>query len=101
MTDRCVKCGEAGVHRKTHNLRWHKQGWYLLVLVNLFFYLLISMLVSTRAKVDVSLCAEHRAQQVGKMRISFGVMAASVLMIFHWAIPPLAALPSMTDIWRL
>lgn len=101
MTDRCVKCGEAGTHRKTHNLRWHKQGWYLLVLVNLFFYILISMLVSTRAKVGVSLCAEHRARQVAKMRISLGVMAVSVLMIFHFAIPPLAALPESVGFFLL
>jgi hypothetical protein len=64
LPDRCMKCNEpAGGWVLRKKLTWHPQAYYLLVLINLFLYILVAVIVQKSAKVRFPLCEEHRRRR--------------------------------------
>jgi hypothetical protein len=63
LPDRCFKCNApAGGYKKKIVLRWHKPGWYLLILVNILVYAIVASFVSNKADLRVGLCPGHRTR---------------------------------------
>ena len=64
LADRCIKCNApAGGQRFSRNLSWHPQGWYLLILIHLFVYLLAYLFIRWQGKITVGLCEQHRRKR--------------------------------------
>ncbi|WP_341676718.1 hypothetical protein [Niveibacterium sp. SC-1] len=60
LPPRCIKCNApASPKYKRQRLYWHKWGWYLLVLLNLFIYALVALFVRERTSVRLGLCKRH------------------------------------------
>jgi hypothetical protein len=75
LPDRCIKCNApAGGYRFSRNLTWHASGWYLLILISLFVYLLAYLLIRWRGEVTVGLCERHRMKR--KRAIIWGWLSA-------------------------
>jgi hypothetical protein len=75
LPDRCIKCNApAGGCRFSRNLTWHSSGWYLLILISLFIYLIAYFVIRWRGKVTVGLCERHRMKR--KRAIIWGWLSA-------------------------
>jgi magnesium-transporting ATPase (P-type) len=60
----CVKCGgesDGRPWRKTY--WWHHQAIFLIALFNILIYAIVAMCVRKSAKVQLNLCAHHRARR--------------------------------------
>lgn len=64
LPHRCVKCNVAttGPLLK-RSLSWHHSAYYLLVLIALLIYVIVAMIVSQRARIEIGLCPRHRQQR--------------------------------------
>ncbi|HUQ05289.1 MAG TPA: hypothetical protein VM261_22450 [Kofleriaceae bacterium] len=64
----CVKCGAPASERHTAKLYWHPPGWYALLLLSLWGYLIAALLVRKKAVLEVGLCDRHaRRRRRGRM----------------------------------
>ena len=60
MPPRCVKCNDdAARPLRDKKLYWHYPGWYVLLLIHPFVYLIGALIVRKRAKVAYGLCGRH------------------------------------------
>jgi hypothetical protein len=86
LPDRCVKCncdvGEARVRRK---LYWHPSGWYLLILLNILIYALISLAVRKRAEILVGLCDRHRQKRWNAILGGWGLVLGGIASVVFGA----------------
>src|SRR5215212_7562549 len=64
LPPQCIKCGAPGdgipMKRK---LRWHSPWVYALILINLIVYVIVAVVISSRATIYVGVCARHRARR--------------------------------------
>lgn len=80
---RCVKCNaDVQESLKKQRFYWHHQGWFALVLANVFIYLIVSMIVRRRADVSYGLCAQHKQQRRRAILIGVGGGLLSFALIF-------------------
>lgn len=59
LPHRCVSCNAPADIRLTKTLAWHSSFVYLLILINLLIYLLVSLFVRKTAKIEIPLCKAH------------------------------------------
>lgn len=77
LPHRCVKCN-APAQMESRKFAWHSWGYYLLILVNIILYAIVATLVQKRAKIEIGLCADHRARRT-KWRIAAAVLLAGAI----------------------
>ena len=72
LPDRCIKCNEPahGVRLK-RKLTWHHPAIYLLILVAVLVYLIVSLILRKRATVEIGLCERHLAIRRRNMLITW------------------------------
>jgi hypothetical protein len=72
LPDRCVKCNEPahGIRLK-RKLTWHHPAIYLLILVAVLIYLIVSLILRKRATVEFGLCERHLAIRRRNMLITW------------------------------
>jgi hypothetical protein len=83
LPDRCIKCNDsANGRRLVRKLRWHSPVVYLCVLLNLLVYVIVALIVSQKARVEVGMCDKHRASRLWAIAIGWGLFFAGVGLLF-------------------
>jgi hypothetical protein len=86
LPDRCVKCNTPAEGRRLRrNLSWHPGAWYLLVLVSLPIYVIVALIVRKTARIEVGLCADHRARRRRAIAVGWALSLAGFGMIIYGA----------------
>lgn len=64
LPSRCVKCNaEVADPLKKARFHWHHQAWFVLLLLNVILYAVVSLVVRRHADVTFGLCTEHRRRR--------------------------------------
>lgn len=80
LPDRCVKCNApANGFRLRRRMYWHSPGWYFLILIHLFVYIIASLFIRKSATVYIGLCEEHRSKRRTMLITGWLLFAAGVL----------------------
>ncbi len=83
LPDRCLKCNApAAGFRKKLTLRWHKPGWYLLVLLNIIVYAIVASFVSNKAELRIALCPQHRSRHRTMVGAAWGAVLVPLVVFF-------------------
>ncbi len=61
LPDRCVKCNAPTQNKLKRSLRWHHPALYILIFGGLLFYVILALVLSKTATVNVGLCETHAA----------------------------------------
>jgi hypothetical protein len=56
----CMRCGKAATATVTKKMQWHPSWVYLLILLHVLIYIIVAMIVTRRAVVQVPFCDEHK-----------------------------------------
>lgn len=84
LPNRCVKCNAPTTYTLTRNLRWHHPALYLLVLSGFLFYVILALVLSKTATINVGLCETHAAAR--KRDIFIAVMLVLLSFVsFYFA----------------
>jgi hypothetical protein len=76
---RCIKCNEPAREAPARfKLTWHHAGWYVLVLINVLLYAIVSLIVRKRATLEVGLCEAHLRKRMLSRWIGWGGFAVLV-----------------------
>jgi hypothetical protein len=96
LPPRCVKCN-ALVNEPLKKARfyWHHQAWFVLVLLNIILYAVVSLFVRKHADVTFGLCAEHKRRRNLALLIGFSGIALSIAVI---VVAALASAPALIPI---
>lgn len=82
LPDRCVKCNApADGFRLTRKLSWHPTWVVLMVCVNLLIYLIVAMITSRKATVEIGLCQHHREARRRNLWLAWSAAGSMVLAI--------------------
>ena len=89
LPDRCLKCNApAEGYRLKRTLSWHRPWWYLMILVNLFVYIIVAMCVRWTAKIKAPFCPRHRARRRNAILIGWlGALTGLGLIVFGASYP--------------
>jgi hypothetical protein len=83
LPHRCVKCNEpARRPSKPRTFYWHASGWYLLILLSIWIYVIAALIVRKKTELSPGLCDAHASARVKKMWLAFGVFLASLVLGF-------------------
>jgi hypothetical protein len=78
LPDHCTKCNKpANGFRLRRNLSWHAP-WLLILLISPIIYVIVAVIVSKRAKIQIGLCPEHRRTRARDLLIAWLIFASSV-----------------------
>jgi len=70
---RCVKCGvDVSSPLISRKVYWHSPWLYLLVLVNIFVYVIVALIVRKQARLEIAVCDSHRSRR--RLAIIGGVL---------------------------
>jgi len=79
LPDRCVKCNQpAHGYRLKRNLSWHTPWLYLLLLAAWLIYLIVALIVSKRARIQIGLCPRHRSIRKRDIMITLLLFVSSL-----------------------
>lgn len=94
LPGRCVVCNApASGTTLRRRLAWHAPGWYLLVLLNLGFYVITALIVTKKARISIGLCEAHRKRRRRWMALAISLSVIGFILSFAClAISPDAAL---------
>lgn len=82
LPDRCVKCNAPTQHRLKRNLRWHHPAIYILIVGGLLFYIILSLVLSKNATINVGLCETHDDARKRAILITCVVVLVSFASFF-------------------
>ena len=85
LPDRCVKCNAPTQRRLKRNLRWHHPVLYILIIGGFFFYLILALVLSKTATINVGLCETHAAARKRDMLITWTLVLLSFAS-FYFAV---------------
>jgi hypothetical protein len=79
LPNRCLICNQPASVQFPKRMYWHHPGLYLLILLNLFIYLIAALIARKKADVVLPLCGEHaekrkRATKIGGLSMWAGVV---------------------------
>ena len=77
MPDRCIKCNTPTSHRLKRNLRWHHPALYILIFGGMLFYVILAMVLSKKATINVGLCEAHAASRKRDLIITWVLVLLS------------------------
>ena len=86
LPDRCVKCNAPTHHRLKRNLRWHHPALYLLIAAGVLFYVIVAMVLSKSATINVGLCETHAAARKRDIFITWMVVLLSFACFYFSAV---------------
>jgi hypothetical protein len=79
LPDRCTKCNKpANGFRLKRSLSWHTPWLYLLLIIAWVIYLIVALVASKKAKIEIGLCDEHRRIRNRDVIIAWLLFALSV-----------------------
>lgn len=85
--DRCVKCSRpAAGGRKRLTIGWHEPWIYLLILVGVLVYVIVAVLLTKRAAVEVGYCAACRSRRRNMILLGVGILVAGIAAIVFGAV---------------
>jgi hypothetical protein len=79
LPDRCVKCNAPTHHKLKRNLRWHHPALYILILGGFLFYLILALVLSKTATINVGLCETHSAARKRDILITWILVLLSIV----------------------
>ncbi len=83
LPDRCVKTNlPAHGKRLKRNLTWHHPAWYLLVLLNLFIYVLVAICIRKQAKLQLGVSEHYLKKRTRLIASAWVLFLAGILMLF-------------------
>jgi hypothetical protein len=93
LPDRCVKCNAAArTPLKSKRYYWHNSAWYLLILVNMFVYIVAVLIVRKNACLGLGLCVQHARRRSRMIAASLTCLGGSAAL-FVYALGNEAAAP--------
>jgi hypothetical protein len=101
LPDRCVKCNSpADGFRLKRKLNWHPSWVILMLCVNLIVYLIVALVTSRKATIEIGLCSYHRSARTRNLWLAWGGVGSMVLatvgaIAFDSGWPMLLALVSL------
>ena len=82
LPDRCVKCNNpAGGYRLKRKLSWHTP-WIYALLISPVIYIIVAMVVSKRATIEIGLCPAHRQRRSMWIMIAWACFGVGVGCFF-------------------
>jgi hypothetical protein len=85
LPDRCVKCNAPTNHKLKRNLRWHHPALYILIVGGWLIYLILALVLSKRATVNVGLCETHAAARKRDLLITWTLVLMSFASFYFAA----------------
>lgn len=90
LPDRCVKCNAPTQHRLKRNLRWHHPALYILIVGGFLFYVILALVLSKTATINVGLCETHAGARKRDILITWMLVLLSFAS-FYFAVAAEAA----------
>jgi hypothetical protein len=78
LPDRCVKCNAPTNHKLKRNLRWHHPALYILIFGGMLFYVILALVLSKTATINVGLCETHTEARKRDILITWGLVLLSL-----------------------
>jgi hypothetical protein len=85
LPDRCVKCNASTQHKLKRNLRWHHPLLYAVIFGGVLFYVILALVLSKTATINVGLCETHSAARKRDIVITWIVVLLS-FACFYFAV---------------
>lgn len=85
LPDRCVKCNAPTQHKLKRSLRWHHPLLYVVIFGGVLFYVILALLLSKTATINVGLCETHAASRKRDILITWIAVVLS-FACFYFAI---------------
>ena len=85
LPDRCVKCNAPTHHRLKRSLRWHHPALYILIVGGFLFYVILALVLSKTATINVGLCETHAAARKRDLLITW-MLALLSFASFYFAV---------------
>jgi hypothetical protein len=79
--DRCLKSNEPTTSRLKRSLSWHHPAWFLLILVNLIVFIIVSMIIRKTAVLYIPLADRFKARRIKFMLLAWGCVLLGVLSL--------------------
>ena len=85
LPDRCVKCNAPTHHKLKRNLRWHHPALYILIIGGFLFYVILALVISKTATINVGLCETHAAARRRDILITWMLVLLSFASFYFAA----------------
>ena len=85
LPDRCVKCNAPTQQTLKRNLRWHHPALYILILGGFLLYVILSLVLSKSATINVGLCETHAAARKRDILITWILVLLSFASFYFAA----------------
>lgn len=85
LPGRCVKCNAPTQHTLKRDLRWHHPALYLLLFSGVLLYVILALVLSKTATINVGFCETHAAARKRGILIGWGFVLLSFAS-FYFAV---------------
>lgn len=85
LPDRCVKCNAPTQLTLKRKLRWHHPALYILILGGFLFYVILALVLSKSATINVGLCQTHAAARKRDILITWILVLLSFACFYFAA----------------
>ena len=85
LPNRCVKCNAPTDHTLKRNLRWHHPALYIVIFGGVLFYVILALVLSKSATINVGLCESHAAARKRDIFIAWMLVLLSFVS-FYFAV---------------
>ncbi|HUB68683.1 MAG TPA: GYF domain-containing protein [Candidatus Methylacidiphilales bacterium] len=83
LPQRCLKCNSESTQPPLkRKVMWHSPAYYLLILINIFLYLIVAIFVRKRATIHVYLCERHRQRRLYFIIGTWAGLALGIALAF-------------------
>jgi hypothetical protein len=78
----CVKSNQPGTRRLRRNLAWHSPALYLLIFIGILIYVIVAVIVTKKATIDIALTPEWWARRRKAMLVAWCLVLAGIAGVF-------------------
>lgn len=82
LPDRCVKCNSQTHNKLKRKLRWHHPALYILIFGGFLFYIILALVLSKSATINVGLCESHASARKRDILITWMLVLLSFASFF-------------------
>jgi hypothetical protein len=83
LPSRCIKCNApADGPRLNKKFYWHPPAFYLIIIINLFIYVIVAMIVRKTAKVGIKLCDQHASRRRTGIAMGWILFVVGIVVMF-------------------
>lgn len=79
LPDRCVKCNAPTQNRLQRSLRWHHPALYIVIAGGVLLYVILALVLSKTATINVGLCETHAAARKRDILITWALVVLSIV----------------------